>query len=110
MSTYGEQKKAWASEWAKIRKDYLSGKLLDVTVLPVGGGPAVRWECPICGETGSPVASEKLALTAGRGHTNVHVSPEDLQELEDMKVLRMPENLLSPYQRRRREELEADDQ
>lgn len=38
MSTYGEQKKAWASEWAKIRKDYLSGKLLDVTVLPVGGG------------------------------------------------------------------------
>lgn len=110
MSTYGEQKKAWASEWAKIRKDYLSGKLLDVTVLPVDEGPAVRWECPICGETGPPVVSEKLALTAGRGHTNVHVTPEDLQELEDMKVLGMPENLLSLYQRRRREELEADSQ
>lgn len=38
MSTYGEQKKAWASEWAKIRKDYLSGKLLDVIALTVGGG------------------------------------------------------------------------
>ncbi|MDN6746573.1 MAG: hypothetical protein L0L93_06190 [Brevibacterium sp.] len=110
MSTYGEKKKAWASEWAKMRKEYLSGKLMDVLVLPIDGGPSVRWECPACGETGTPVASEKLALTAGRGHMNVHVTPEDIQELEDMKVLRMPPELLSPFQRRRRDELEAPDQ
>lgn len=110
MSTYGQKKKAWASEWAKLRKEYLSGKLMDVLVLPVSGGTSVRWECPACGETGTPVASEKLALTAGRGHMNIHVTPEDIQALEDMKVRRMPPELLSPFQRRRRDELEAHDQ
>lgn len=110
MSTYGEKKKAWASEWAKLRKGYLSGKLMDVLVLPVDDSTSVRWECPVCGEAGTPVASEKLALTAGRGHMNVHVTPEDIQELEDMKVRQMPPELLSPFQRRRRDEIEAHDQ
>ena len=41
---------------------------------------------------------------------NIHVTPEDIQELEDIKVLRMPPELLSPFQRRRRDELEAHDQ
>nr|WP_272897976.1 hypothetical protein [Brevibacterium linens] len=41
---------------------------------------------------------------------NVHVTPEDIQALEDMKVLRMPPELLSPFQRRRRDELETRDQ
>ena len=109
MSTYGQKKKAWASEWAKLRKEYLSGKLMDVLVIPVDGDTSVRWECPVCGEARTPTASEKLALTAGRGHMNVHVTPEDIQELEDMKVLRMPPELLSPFQRRRRDEIEAHD-
>ena len=26
MSTYGEQRKAWAREWARLRREYLDGE------------------------------------------------------------------------------------
>lgn len=107
MSSYGEKKKAWARKWALMRKEYLDGKLLDAVVLPIGDG-AVRWECPLCGEHGSLVESEKLAQTAGRGHMQTHVTAEDHEALENLKVLNMPEELLTPFQRRRRDALLED--
>ncbi|WP_130866921.1 hypothetical protein [Acidipropionibacterium timonense] len=90
MSTYGEQKKAWAKQWAKLRRDYLSGRLADAIVLPAEGG--YRWDCPFCGRHGSTVTSEALATTAGRGHMQQHVSDNDDEALEDLKVTRMPES------------------
>lgn len=101
--TYGQRKKAWASRWALMRREYLDGRLLDALVLPDGDG--VRWECPLCGEHGTTITSERLAVTAGRGHMNVHVSDEDREALEDLKVTTMPEDLLTPFQRRRRDAL-----
>lgn len=108
MSSYGEQKKAWASEWALMRKEFLEGRLLDVLVQPVPGSTGVWWECPVCGALGSEVTRESLAQTAGRGHMQTHVTSEDHEALEDLKVLRMPPSLLSPFQRQRREALESD--
>lgn len=103
-----ESKQAWAKRWALMRKDFLDGKLLDVLVQPVPGGSGYWWECPVCGQLGSEVKSEKLAHTAGRGHMQTHVTAEDEDELERMKVLNMPVHLLTPYQRDKRAELERD--
>lgn len=108
MSSYGEQKKAWAREWALMRKEFLEGRLLDVLVQPAPGGTGVWWECAVCGALGSEVVRESLAQTAGRGHMQTHVTSEDHEALEDLKVLRMPSNLLSPFQRQRREALKSD--
>lgn len=107
MSLYGEKKKAWARKWAGMRKEYLDGKLLDAVVLSAGDN-TVRWECPLCGDHGSQVSSEKLAQTAGRGHMQTHVTAEDHEALENLKVLNMPEELLTPFQRRRRDALLED--
>lgn len=107
MSSYGEKKKAWARKWAGMRNEYLDGKLLDAVVLPAGDN-TVRWECPLCGDHGSRVTSEKLAQTAGRGHMQTHVTAEDHEALENLKVLNMPEELLTPFQRRRRDALLED--
>ena len=41
----------------------------------------------------------------GNGHVQTHTSQEDLDALEDIKVLRMPEELLTRYQRDKRDEL-----
>lgn len=109
MSTYGEQKKAWAKKWAYMRQEFLEGKLLDALVFPTPDGEKFRWECPLCGNSGSNLGSEKLAHTAGRGHMQSHVTPEDYDILEDLKVLNMPESLLTPFQRRRRDELQGND-
>ena len=103
MSSYGEQKKAWAREWAHRRADFLKGRLLDILVQPVPGSNGFWWECPVCGELGSEIASEGPARTAGRGHMQTHVTDDDYETLEDLKVTTMPENLLTPYQRRRRD-------
>lgn len=34
--SYGEQKKAWAREWAQLRREFLDGKVLDAVALPSG--------------------------------------------------------------------------
>lgn len=97
-------KKAWASKWAKMREEYLRGRLPQVEVKLFGG--TYRWTCPVCGEIGSPTHSEAVAANAGAQHAQVHASEEDLETLENMKVRAMPEHLLTPFQRRRREQLE----
>ena len=84
MSTYGEQKKAWAREWARLRREYLDGKVLDAVVLPSGAG--VRWECPVCGAVGTDVTNSRLATTAGRNHMQTHISDDDREALEALKA------------------------
>lgn len=101
--SYGELKKAWAREWAQLRREYLDGKVLDAVVLPSLNG--VRWECPICGAVGTDVTNTKLATTAGRNHMQTHISDDDYEALEALKVTRMPESLLTPYQRALRDQL-----
>ena len=95
-------RRAWAKQWAQLRKEFLSGRLLDVLVQPAPGGEGYWWECPVCGALGSEVKRESTALKAGRGHMQTHVTPEDLEALEDLKVTNMPEQLLTPFQRERR--------
>ncbi|MEA5651233.1 hypothetical protein [Cutibacterium granulosum] len=103
MSTYGEQKKTWAREWARLRREYLDGKVLDAVVLPSRAG--VRWECPVCGAVGTDVTNSRLATTAGRNHMQTHISDDDREALEALKVTHMPEALLTPYQRNLRDQL-----
>ena len=81
--SYGELKKAWAREWAQLRREYLDGKVLDAVVLPSLNG--VRWECPICGAVGTDVTNTKLATTAGRNHMQTHISDDDYEALEPSK-------------------------
>ena len=108
VSTYGEQKKAWAREWAQLRAQYLDGRLPEVLASPVPGDPGLWWwECPACRTYGQPTMSEVQAASAGRGHAQTHVTDEDSEYLEDLKVTRMPPQLLTAHQRRRREQLEA---
>ena len=104
MNTYGEQKKSWAREWAHLRRDFLAGHLADAVVFRIEDGH--RWECPFCGESGSILKKESLAQTASRGHMQTHASDEDYEALEDLKVTKMPEKLLTPFQRARRARLE----
>jgi hypothetical protein len=101
--TWGRTKKAWASQWASMRNEFLQGKVLDAFLVEVDGG--IRWECPVCGELGKTLKSKKLAMNAGRVHAKTHISDEDYAALEDLKVLNMPEVLLTRYQRARRDEL-----
>lgn len=54
---------------------------------------------------GSALRSETRAESMGNGHVQTHASQEDLEALEDIKVLRMPEELLTRYQRDKRDEL-----
>lgn len=81
--SYGEQKKAWAREWAQLRREFLDGKVLDAVILP--SGPGVRWECPVCGEVGTVVSQSRLATTAGRNHMQTHISDDDREALEALK-------------------------
>ncbi|MDK7358979.1 hypothetical protein [Cutibacterium avidum] len=90
MSTYGDLKKAWA----RLRREYLDGKVLDAVVIPSGTG--VRWECPVCGAVGTDVTSSRLATTAGRNHAQTHISADDRAALDALKVTHMPEALLTP--------------
>lgn len=103
--------KQWQREWAQIQRDFLDGKLPVPMVTQVTSSPAdgYRWECPACDEIGTPVKSASRAEVAGNGHVQIHASQEDLEALEKMKVLRMPEELLTKYQRERRDELIADE-
>ncbi|OCK14600.1 hypothetical protein [Cutibacterium avidum] len=99
MSTYGDLKKAWA----RLRREYLDGKVLDAVVIPSGTG--VRWECPVCGAVGTDVTSSRLATTAGRNHAQTHISADDRAALDALKVTYMPEALLTPSQRALRDQL-----
>ena len=90
MSTYGDLKKAWA----RLRREYLDGKVLDAVVIPSGTG--VRWECPVCGAVGTDVTSSRLATTAGRNHAQTHISADDRAALDALKVTHKPEALLTP--------------
>lgn len=54
---------------------------------------------------GAALRSETRAELMGNGHVQTHASQEDLDALEDIKVLRMPEELLTRYQRDKRDEL-----
>ena len=99
MSTYGDLKKAWA----RLRREYLDGKVLDAVVIPSGTG--VRWECPVCGAVGTDVTSSRLATTAGRNHAQTHISADDRAALDALKVTYMPEALLTPSQRALRAQL-----
>lgn len=98
-------RRAWAKQWAQLRKEFLSGRLLDVLVQPAPGGEGCWWECPVCGALGSEVKRESTALKAGRGHMQTHVTDKDLEALEDLKVSNMPEQLLTAFQRERRDQL-----
>ena len=101
MSTYGDLKKAWA----RLRREYLDGKVLDAVVIPSGTG--VRGECPVCGAVGTDVTSSRLATTAGRNHAQTHISADDRAALDALKVTHMPETLLTPYQRALRDQLQT---
>ena len=90
MSTYGDLKKAWA----RLRREYLDGKVLDAVVIPSGTG--VRGECPVCGAVGTDVTNSRLATTAGRNHAQTHISADDRAALDALKVTHMPEALLTP--------------
>lgn len=54
---------------------------------------------------GAALRSETRAESMGNGHVQPHASQEGLDALEDIKVLRMPEELLTRYQRDKRDEL-----
>ena len=64
-----------------------------------------KQECPICGEYGQGIAIHDLTRSRGRRHMQMHASSDDLSRLEEIKVLRMPEGLLTDCQRRKRVEL-----
>ena len=96
-------RKEWPRTWARLRREYLDGKVLDAVVLPSGAG--VRWECPVCGAVGTEVTNSRLATTAGRNHMQTHISDDDREALEALKVTHMPEALLTPYQRNLRDQL-----
>lgn len=99
--------KAWQREWSLIREEFLAGRLPEIIVAPVTASQCdgVRWECPICGGYGQGTASHDLAQSRGRRRTQMHASPDDLSRLEEIKVLRMSEGLLTAYQREKRTEL-----
>ena len=99
--------KAWQREWALIRREFLAGKLPVPVVAQVSSSESdgYRWECPECSAVGAALRSETRAESMGNGHVQTHASQEDLDALEDIKVLRMPEELLTRYQRDKRDEL-----
>lgn len=99
--------KAWQREWALIRREFLAGKLPVPVVAQVTSSKAdgYRWECPECGAVGTALRSESRAESMGNGHVQTHAKQEHLDALEDIKVLRMPEELLTRYQRDKRDEL-----
>lgn len=99
-------KKAWDRKWDRMRSQYLEGRLPDYSVVPAGDcASGWRWECTACGATGSVVSTETWAATTGGKHVQVHLTDEDSEVLEELKVKTMPEELLSPFQRRRRANL-----
>lgn len=51
--------------------------------------------------------SARRTEVSGSGHVRVYASQEDLEDLEKMKVFRMSEELLTGYQRARRDVLIA---
>ncbi len=44
----------------------------------------------MCGEVGTVVSQSRLATTAGRNHMQTHISDDDREALEALKVTRMP--------------------
>lgn len=97
--------KEWQREWAQIQCDFLNGTLPVPRVAQVTSSPSdgYRWECPECGESGTAVKSVSRAEVAGSGHVRVYASQEDVEDLEKMKVFQMSEELLTGYQRARRD-------
>lgn len=55
--------------------------------------------------TGRPVTREVLAMVPGSGHVQTHISPGSHDALEAIKVLLMPDELPTAYQRRYRDAL-----
>ena len=97
----------WDRQWAHFRNEYIAGKFPPPIVAQVTASPADgwRWECSECSDGGFG-RSEKEAESRGRGHTQTHISSDLREELEDLKVQMMPDNLLTFFQRSRREELQ----
>lgn len=106
MVDYGADAKEWKKVWAKTRAEFLDGRILDAIILPAPNDDGVRWECPICGEHGKASRSEKQAAATGRKHMQTHITAADRLALEDLKVTKMPTQLLTPYQHHRRVLLE----
>lgn len=102
--------KQWQRDWMEIRREFLAGRLPTPVVAQVSSSVSdgYRWECPECGAFGSPLKSASRAETMGEGHVQVHASEDDLAELEKLKVLNIPEQLLTGYQRACLEELLAE--
>lgn len=95
----------------KIRAEYLADKLPDFVLHPAeDSGDEWYWECLECEAQGEALLSWSRAEQAATGHVSLHVSEEDREVLEDMKVTMMPWELLTPYQRARKRRVEERNQ
>ncbi|HEY4558206.1 MAG TPA: hypothetical protein VIG82_08470 [Enteractinococcus sp.] len=100
-------KRAWSKKWMTIRAEYLEGKLPDFALHPAEEAPdQYYWECLECETVGQATLSWARAELAATGHVSSHVSAEDREILEDMKVTMMPPELLTIHQRARKRAIE----
>lgn len=101
----------WSRKWMQIRLEYLADKKPEYVVEPIENSmDQWLWECLGCGAQGEVGMSWSRAEQAAAGHVNSHVSEEDHEILEDMKVTMMPPELLTPYQRARKRLVEQRNQ
>lgn len=99
--------RVWAKQWMKIRAEYLEGKLADFALHPAADDPdQYYWDCHECEAVGQATLSWAKAELAATGHVSSHVSEEDWEILEDMKVTMMPAELLTRHQRARKRVIE----
>lgn len=105
MSSRSELRKQWSRTWMRMRSEFVASRVPSAVILDGSTPGTVRWECPVCAAVGSDVHHSGWAVRAGTCHMQVHLSPEDSSYLEDVKVLAMPVELLTPYQRRHRDRL-----
>lgn len=103
--------RAWSRKWMQIRSEYLADKLPDFALHP--GGESMDewyWECLECEAQGEASMDWSRAELAATKHVSSHVSEQDREVLEDMKVTMMPSQLLTPYQRARKRQVEERNQ